>query len=96
MKKVLTVSALRKLEYQVTKGEISYSRMVEVINEMGVQTQKQELENEPVEFLEWVAGKNYHQLHGGICFRQAESQGIEQLLPTDLYKLFKQRKTQTQ
>lgn len=34
MKKVFKVSDLRKLEGQLNKEEISYSRMVEILNEM--------------------------------------------------------------
>lgn len=33
MEKLLRVAEMRDLEKQVTKGEISYSRMVEIINE---------------------------------------------------------------
>lgn len=32
--KFIKLSELRALEQKVTKGEISYSRMVEIINEM--------------------------------------------------------------
>ena len=34
MEKVFKVADIRKLERQVTSGEISYSRMVEIMNEM--------------------------------------------------------------
>ena len=34
MEKVFKVADIRKLEQQVTTGEISYSRMVEIMNEM--------------------------------------------------------------
>jgi len=34
MKKVFRIADIRKLEQQVSKGEISYSRMVEIMNEM--------------------------------------------------------------
>ena len=33
MEKLLKVAEMRDLQKQVTKGEISYSRMVEIINE---------------------------------------------------------------
>lgn len=33
MEKIFTVALLRDLEKQVQKGEISYSRMVEILNE---------------------------------------------------------------
>jgi hypothetical protein len=33
MEKLLRVAEMRDLEKQVTKGEISYSRMIEIINE---------------------------------------------------------------
>lgn len=34
MEKVFKVADIRKFEQQVTKGDISYSRMVELMNEM--------------------------------------------------------------
>jgi CRISPR/Cas system endoribonuclease Cas6 (RAMP superfamily) len=34
MEKVFRVADIRKFEQQVTKGDISYSRMVELMNEM--------------------------------------------------------------
>lgn len=34
MNKIFKVADIRKLEQQVSKGEISYSRMVEIMNEM--------------------------------------------------------------
>ncbi len=34
MRKIFKVADIKKLEKQVSKGEISYSRMVEIMNEM--------------------------------------------------------------
>ena len=34
MNKIFKVADIRKLEQQVSKGDISYSRMVEIMNEM--------------------------------------------------------------
>jgi len=46
----MIVAELRELEKQVLQGEISYSRMVEIINERS--------ESDAVEFAEWVE-RNY-------------------------------------
>lgn len=42
MKKVITVGQLRELEKQVLKGKITYSRMVESINQMAEESYKEE------------------------------------------------------
>lgn len=42
MDKIFTVALLRDLEQQVTKGDISYSRMVEILNEFAASKSKED------------------------------------------------------
>jgi hypothetical protein len=82
----MIVAELRNLEKQVLQGEISYSRMVEIINE--------KMESDAVEFAEWIAKHEFvkrtltHPKNVGKWWSNVycEYKTIE-----EVYNLFKQR-----
>ena len=47
MRKIFKVADIRKLEMQVNAGEISYSRMVEIMNEMANKSSVDQSTDEP-------------------------------------------------
>lgn len=83
MEKLLRTAEMRDLEKQVTKGEISYSRMVEIINEkhfMSLINLRQELSFNKVNFLEEVI-KVMKQSYGIKYFSETKFiNGLKELL----------------
>ena len=79
---MLIVAELRKLEKQVLQGEISYSRMVEIINE--------KCESDAVEFAEWLR-KDWRPLapNKNDWTHNATKDIVK---TTELYNIFKQLK----
>lgn len=55
MIKLFKVADIRSLEWQVARGEISYSRMVEIINEKASEVSK--------DFILWAYENNWHRLY---------------------------------
>ncbi len=62
--------------------------IIEALKEFSISSR----EKFAVEFMDWVAGNNYHQITGTILFRQAESPPTEQLTPDQLFEKFKEWK----
>lgn len=60
MDKFIITAEMRDLENQVSLGEISYSRMIEILNEKAYGWHKKQLDELkgqlPIEFIEWYSG----------------------------------------
>ena len=64
-KKAFIVADLRKLEFMVSRGEISYSRMVEILNEKAEKFHRLQNEIDFCSFAEWFGAYKLDSLNGG-------------------------------